>query len=176
MGKVEHDSATPAHGQQVISAVAFMHHYFEGVTKVFMPKRAYSKEFLPGLYEMIGGHIDFGEDIVAGLKREIQEEVGMDSTIGDPFASFTYMNNVKGSHSIEVVYFGQFVGDIDGIVTDPEDHSGYEWFSRDEVVSNKGKICPPEDNADLDDHDVDPEYAAILKGFDLLEGDSLKTS
>ena len=63
MAKISHDSETPAHGQQVISACAFIHHNFDGVEKVFLPKRANTKKFLPGIYELPGGHLDFGEDI-----------------------------------------------------------------------------------------------------------------
>jgi 8-oxo-dGTP pyrophosphatase MutT (NUDIX family) len=81
--KVTHDSETPARGQQVISACAFIHHEFDGVPKVFLPKRADTKKFLPGLYELPGGHIDFGEELVDGLKREIKEELGMTVTVGD---------------------------------------------------------------------------------------------
>src|SRR6266566_5216805 len=74
MPKTSHDSETPAHGQQVITACVFIHHNFDGIEKLFWPKRADTKKFLPGVYELPGGHIDFGEDITAGLKREIQEE------------------------------------------------------------------------------------------------------
>lgn len=103
MVKLLHDSETPAHGQQVISACAFIHHDFGAIKKVFLPRRATTKKFLPGLYELPGGHIDYGEDIVAGLKCEIMEEFGMNIEAGDPFAAFTYVNTVKGSHSIEVI-------------------------------------------------------------------------
>jgi 8-oxo-dGTP diphosphatase len=109
MTKVSHDSATPAPGQQVITACAFIFHDFDGVTKVFLAKRADTKKFLPGLYELPGGHIDFGEDIEDGLNREIEEELGMTVTLGEPYAVFTYANTVKGSHSVEAIYFARFV-------------------------------------------------------------------
>jgi 8-oxo-dGTP pyrophosphatase MutT (NUDIX family) len=85
MNKVSHDSETRAQGQQVISACAFIHHDFDGVKKVFLAKRAATKKFLPGVFELPGGHTDVGEEIVAGLKREIQEEFEMNASIGDPF-------------------------------------------------------------------------------------------
>lgn len=152
-----HDSETPAHGQQVITAVAFIHKNIDGINKVFLAKRAETKKFLPGSWEMPGGHIDYGEDIVDGLKREIMEELSVEATIGEPFAVFTYVNEIKGSHSIEVAYFGQFVGD-EAITLDPADHSEFGWFAEDEVLATR-KDRNPQD---------DPEYQVILKGFQIL--------
>jgi 8-oxo-dGTP pyrophosphatase MutT (NUDIX family) len=176
MTDVSHDSETPANGQQVITAVAFIHHDFDGVTKVFMPKRAATKKFLPNKYELPGGHIDFGENLLFGLQREIREELAMTASIGDPFAAFTYTNDVKGSHSIEVVYFGTFVEDIANITISPEDHSRYDWFSKQEVLAHRAEILPGDEHMSrmmYDEGQPDPEYLAILKGFDLLAGANL---
>jgi len=159
MSKVSHDSETPAQGQQVITACAFIHKTVDGSETVFLPKRADTKKFLPGKYELPGGHIDYGEDIAAGLKREIKEELGIEVRLGDPFAVFTYTNEVKGSHSIETVYFAQVVGDTDAITIDPEDHSSYGWFSEDEAVNLNG-------------NQADEEVAVLKKGFALLRGES----
>lgn len=166
MTKISHDSETPALGQQVITACAFIHQQFDGVEKVFLPKRAETKKFLPGVYEIPGGHIDYGEDPVAGLKREIDEELGMEIAVGDPFYVFTYTNTIKGSHSIEVVYFAHFTADSSTIVLEPEDHSSYGWFAEDEldqVVTH---------NKDVDD----AEFVALRKGFALLRGESVDFS
>jgi 8-oxo-dGTP pyrophosphatase MutT (NUDIX family) len=162
MSKIAHDSEIPAHGQQVITACAFIHRKVNGVNKVFLPKRAATKKFLPSVNELPGGHIDFGEDIAAGLKREIAEEFGMTLTVGDPFFVFTYTNNVKGSHSIEVIYFASFVEDPQNIKLNPEDHSGYDWFAEDELAS------AATENKDLDD----VEFKAMKKGFALLRGEN----
>lgn len=176
MTKTAHDSATPALGQQVITAVAFIHRQNDdGETEVFLPKRAATKAFLPNLYEMIGGHIDFGEDIVDGLKREVMEEIGMEVTVGDPFAVFTYVNAVKGSHSIEVVYFAQFVGNEHNIAINPDDHSGYKWFTRKQVIDHEAEITPPKDDSSTIETG-DPEFQAMLKGFDILAGGSYRTA
>jgi len=162
MTKTQHDSETPAQGQQVITACAFIHYLFDGVEKVFLPKRAVTKKFLPGVHELPGGHIDFGENIEAGLKREILEEFGMNIKLGDPFFVFTYTNNIKGSHSIEVIYFATFVDPIEKIKLDPEDHSEYGWFAESEL----NKII---NNIKGND---DPETKAIAKGFQLIKGTS----
>jgi 8-oxo-dGTP diphosphatase len=151
------DSSTPAHGQQVISACAFIHQSFDGVEKVFLPKRAATKKFLPGVFELPGGHIDFGEDIIVGLKREIMEELGMEISVGDPFAVFTYTNEVKGSHSIEAVYFARFLGSIENITLNSEDHSEYRWVAEAELDGIGNSITPA-------------ELANAKKGFALLRG------
>lgn len=169
MAKVSHDSETPAHGQQVHSACAFIHHDFDGITKVFLPKRADTKKFLPGVYELPGGHIDLYEDLRDGLRREIEEEFGKEVTLGDPFSAFTYENKIKGSHTIEVIYFAKFVGSIANITLNAEDHSEYDWFSEDEVIARRVEIVPTEHVTHT--HEDDPEYLTILKGFKLLRGE-----
>jgi 8-oxo-dGTP diphosphatase len=161
MSKVQHDSETLAEGQQVMSAVAFITAQVDGETKVFLAKRADTKKFLPGIYEMPGGHIDYGEQIADGLAREIMEEFGMRAAIGDVFAAFTYMNPIKKSHTIEVVCFGTFLDPIEGITLEPEDHSTYGWFSLAELpdayTEHKG--------AD------DIEFTIARRGFALLAGE-----
>jgi 8-oxo-dGTP pyrophosphatase MutT (NUDIX family) len=161
--KTSHDSEVLAVGQQVITACAFIHKKFNGVEKVFLPKRAATKKFLPSVYELPGGHIDFGEDIVDGLRREIKEEFGADVSIGDPFASFTYTNDIKGSHSIEVIYFASFTSPIEDIVLNPDDHSEYGWFSEDELE----KVMTENKRGD------DPEIQALNKAFELLNDNPL---
>lgn len=155
-----HDSESPANGQQVITACAFIHHNFDGTEKVFLPRRAHTKKFLPDVYELPGGHIDFGEDIIEGLKREIREEFGKEISVGDPFYVFTYMNDVKAAHAIEVVFFAEFVDSNTEIHLHPEDHSEYGWFAENEIVEKA-----VDDKKEKDD----PEIQAIQKGFVLLK-------
>jgi 8-oxo-dGTP diphosphatase len=159
MNKVSHDSETPAQGQQVITACAFIHRKVDGIDKVLLPKRADTKKFLPGKYEIPGGHIDFAEDIQAGLIREVKEELGVKVKLGDPFAVFTYTNEIKGSHSIEVVYFAQLISSPDDVTIDPDDHSTFGWFTENEAVGLNGDS-------------EDEEVAVIKKGFALLRGES----
>jgi 8-oxo-dGTP diphosphatase len=156
--KKVHDSETSAHGQQVITACAFIYYDFDGVIKVFMPKRADTKKFLPSVHELPGGHIDYGEDIIDGLKREIKEEVDMDIDILDIFDAATYVNEIKGAHAIQVTYFANFVGDITNIVFNPEDHSGYSWVQENEI----DRIVEENKKGE------DMEMLTLRKGFKIL--------
>lgn len=158
-----HDSATPTPGQQVITACAFIHREVDGIQKVFVAKRADTKKFLPGVYELPGGHIDFGENTEDGLVREIQEEFGIEVRLGDPFAVFTYHNEIKGSHSIEVIYFAELVDPDTEIKPNPEDHSTCGWFSEAELPQTFVSEKDTEDD----------EVKSIYKGFALLKGEPL---
>lgn len=163
MTKVQHDSETLKEGQQVITACAFIHHSVDGKEKVFLPKRAETKKFLPGVYELPGGHIDFGEEIETGLKREILEEFGMNINVGDPFYVFTYKNDIKKSHSIEVIYFATFLNQLEEIKINPDDHSEYGWYSEEELDQVVSEIKKADD----------PEIIALKKGFEILRGKGL---
>jgi 8-oxo-dGTP pyrophosphatase MutT (NUDIX family) len=155
MPKTQHDSETAAKGQQVITVCAFIYKKENGEIYLFSPKRAATKKFLPGVYELPGGHIDYGEDLVQGLKREIKEEFNMDIKVGDCFYAFTYLNKVKGSHSVEILFFAQFTSPETQLKLDPEDHSEFKWMSRQDYEKLRG-----EKN--------DPEYKAVIKGFEIL--------
>ena len=164
MAMTSHDSETLAVNQQVMTACAFIHQKFDGVEKVFLPKRSDTKKFLPGVYELPGGHIDFGEEPVSGLRREIDEELGMKVEVGDPFFVFTYTNAIKGSHSFEVIYFAHFINELSNIGLNPEDHSEFAWFAEDELSK------ATTDTKGLDDI----EFRAMRKGFALLKGQPLQ--
>jgi len=160
---VSHDSETPAHGQQIFSVCAFVHHDFDGVKKLFLPRRAATKKFFPDVYELPGGHVDWGETFVDALVREVQEEFGMSLKVGDPYYVFTYDNPVKGSHSVEIIYFASFTDPIDQITLESEDHSEYKWLSEDELPQIYGVGGKDE---------KDPEIKAMKRGFELLNGHS----
>lgn len=157
------DSEAPNKGQQVITACAFIHRYEDNQHQVFLAKRAGSKMFLPNEYELPGGHIDFGEDVKKGLAREVYEELNMKISIGDPFTSFTYLNNVKESQSIEVIYFAKFTSNVKQMRLNDYDHSEANWFSKDEIKDLATKAKPQDDD----------EFLSILMGFELLEGREL---
>jgi 8-oxo-dGTP pyrophosphatase MutT (NUDIX family) len=162
MAQTFNDSETLAEGQQVFTAAAFVIHYFDQVPKVFLPKRAALKKFLPNVFELPGGHINFGEELITGLKREIIEELHKEINVGDPYYVFTYLNEVKKSHSLEVVYFAKFVNSIDDIQLNPADHSEYLWADEKKAI----ELYQEKGEADL-------ELPAIIKGFELLNGQNL---
>ena len=146
--------------QQLVTATALIYREVDNNIQVFMAKRADSKKLLPGVWEIPGGHIEFGEEITEGLVREIMEEFGKTIELGDPFFAFTYTNQTKNSHSIEVIYFAQFSDTNSAITLNPKDHSAYKWFYEDEIRQPGLLKRKPKD----------PEYVGIQKGLAILSG------
>lgn len=135
---------------QKITACAFIHK--DG--KLFVARRASTKTFLPGKYELVGGHVEFNETMVEGLKREVKEELNLEINIGEPFYVFTYTCKNDTEHTIEVDYFASFTNPIQQIELNPSDHSEFHWISPEEVSRFF------EEN--------DEECKAVKRGFEIL--------
>lgn len=135
---------------QKITACAFIHK--DG--KLFAPRRANTKKLFPGKYELPGGHVEFGETMIEGLKREIREEFNLEINIGEPFYVFTYTSKNDTEHTIEVDYLATLMNPDQEIKLKPEDHSEFHWIAE----------------GDMDDFytDDDEERKAVKRGFEIL--------
>ena len=53
-------------------------HVFNSVGELFLQKRAMNKDIQPGKWDTsVGGHVDYGEDVLTALHREVREELGI---------------------------------------------------------------------------------------------------
>lgn len=108
--------------RQLIVTSAFIHK--DG--KLLVAKRAETKRFLPGHFELPGGKVEFGETMEDALRREVKEEIGVDILVAEPFYVFTYViNNLK--HAVEVDYFAELADPSQEILLNENDHSEYHW-------------------------------------------------
>ncbi len=137
---------------QEITACAFI---YNSNKQLLIGKRADNLNFLPGKYELLGGHIEFGETLEDGLKRELKEEMDIDITVEEPFYAFTYLLKNNTKHAVEINYFAKMTDENQAITVDPHEHSGYKWISEDEI----------DQYFDKDDE----ERKAIIKGFEILK-------
>jgi len=122
--------------------------------KIFMARRAATKFAFPDEFEIVGGHLDPGETLQDGLKREIKEEIGVDIEVGELVDAFTYTS--ENTFKVELCYICTLVDPTMEPVLQPADHSEALWISEDEI----GKLQKD-----------DPEVVLIRKAFKLINGD-----
>ena len=133
---------------QAITVCAVLHK--DG--KIFTARRALTKAFLPGKFELPGGHVEHGETLEEALKREFMEEFSMPIRVGHPIYAFTYLRGDK--HVVEIDYLAELEDPKQPIVLHAEDHLESRWMTETEFEALWDK--------------EDAEYAAIKRGFALL--------
>ncbi len=114
---------------QKITAVAFIYNN----DKILVAKRSMESDFMPGIFELPGGHIEEDETIEAGLAREIKEEIGLALSVHNPFYVFTYNNSDNSKQTAEIAYFCTLATQDQQIVLDAAEQSEAVWISAEEV-------------------------------------------
>ena len=122
--------------------------------KIFIAKRAKTKKTFPDRYELVGGHIDVGEQPGAALVRDIKEEIGINVTVGEPVGAFTYES--EDQFKIEIAYLC-YPTDSTEPTLNPVDHSESYWIRRDEIDKFEKE---------------DEETELLRKAFIIIEGDN----
>lgn len=81
-------------------------------------------------WDIVGGRIDPGTDLLTNLKREIKEETGQELASDPKLIAAQDILRVPGKHVVRLTY----VGEIDGKITiEPKEHDDYQWFTLDEI-------------------------------------------
>lgn len=102
--------------------------------KVLLVRRV-PNDFLGGHYELAGGGVDEGEDILTGLYRECQEELGVKITkIKDVLDGFDFF--AKNGAKVRQINFHVDIEDIP-ITLSPLEHDDIMWVTRDEYPHKK---------------------------------------
>ena len=78
-----------------------------------------------GRWEFPGGKVDFGEDLQLCLKREIEEEIGIDIQVGEPFG---YSSHVYGGGIKHVVLLGFHCKYLSGDIQ-KKDIADFKWLT-----------------------------------------------
>lgn len=141
---------------QAIVACAIIHLKVDNEVKILLTKRSLTSNFLPGSYELPGGHIEYGEDLPTGLARELKEELNLLVKIGDIFSALTYSHNDK--HTVELVYFATPISDISEIKIQEDEIAESRWIIEDEIDT----IVSANKNSN------DPEILILKKAFKKL--------
>lgn len=111
----------------------------EDKTKVLLAKRAGEADY-DGVYSFIGGKMETtDESIIAGMKREKNEEIGENTTVKVlPNETYNFLFRKKDGNSMILPHIaGIFVA---GEITLSDEYSDYKWVRLDELESFEPKI------------------------------------
>lgn len=100
--------------------------------RVFVHRRGRQRAFLPNCWDIVGGHVDPGEDLLTALSREVEEETGW-TVRGEP----QLMQVEDWEWRDERVREFDFYVDVDGDLERPRlevpQHVEFRWIGPDET-------------------------------------------
>jgi 8-oxo-dGTP diphosphatase len=115
---------------QQVSVAAVMTH----AGRILAVRRSQKEAFLPGVFELPGGKVEFGEQPDVAIEREVLEETGVRASIRRILTARSYLSKSGTQHNIEIIYI------VTPLVDEPtirlsDAHDEYLWIGPPEVKS-----------------------------------------
>ena len=120
-------------GSKLLHPVVHLH-VFNSKGELFLQKRPEWKKIQPGKWDTaVGGHVDLGESVEIALKRETQEEIGIEDFTPEQLTHYVF----ESSCEKELVFVFKTV--YDGVVSPSSELDGGRFWSIEEIKENMGK-------------------------------------
>src|ERR1041385_2920752 len=118
-------------GRFMVAVGALIEHNSSG--KILLLKRAETEDYLPGIWEDMGGRIKQFEEPEEALRREVREETGLEIEILKPLAVFHdyYGERTAENEMLLITYWCKTESDH---ITLSDEHSEYKWVSGEEAL------------------------------------------
>jgi len=98
--------------------------------KMLLLRRSLQDDIDPGVWEGVGGKIEFGETMQEALRREVKEEAGLSVQVGDLLYATTFFTNP--TRQIFLLTYA-CTADSSEVILSGE-HMDYCWAGREEVM------------------------------------------
>ena len=108
-------------------------HLFNTRGELYLQHRPAWKDIQPDRWDTaVGGHVDWGEDTLTALRREVLEELGMAITEAEHLTDYVF----ESPRERELVHAFRLTSDVPPYPTAELD--GGRFFSRDEILQRMG--------------------------------------
>ena len=128
-------------------------HVFNSQGELYLQKRAPDKDIQPGKWDTsVGGHVDYGEEIVVALLREVREELGMTDFKPIFLQRYKFVSDREAElvHSYYTIYDGD-------VQPDPVEISEGRFWKITDIENNLGKnVFTP---------NFESEYTKVIKSL-----------
>lgn len=103
--------------------------------EILLQKRSLTKKKNPGMWAKTGGHVEYGEDVISAIKREVYEEIGLN------IKTYEFINLNKYDTEKEKYFaYGYIVFTdlkIDDFILQKEEVDSIKYFTIEELINNK---------------------------------------
>lgn len=150
------ESAAADHRQMVVGALIA-----DAAGLIYVQKRSETRGLFPGAWDIVGGHVEAGETVLAALAREVKEETGWSLTSRGAVVEVIDWE-AGGVKRREVDMLVTVDGDLGNPLVEAGKHSEGRWLALSEV----GLLLESRSPTDVWVHTV------VVRAFGLLSGRS----
>ncbi|MEV4197410.1 NUDIX domain-containing protein [Micromonospora globbae] len=102
--------------------------------RLFFQRRSPDRRLFPNCWDVVGGHLEPGEDVEAALRREVTEETGWTlSRLLAPVGEYRYVGD-DGLERVESDWLVQVEGDLDRPRLEAGKHTEYRWLAEEDLA------------------------------------------
>jgi len=129
--------------------------------RIFVQQRTMTRRLFPGCWDLVGGHVEDGEDAISALTREIREETGWTlRTIVHEISAKPWSDGPN--HYEERQFIVEVDGNLESPVLEAGKVSGWMWVERANIERLK-ENRKPEDQL---------IYRSVREALEVLQGRS----
>ena len=100
--------------------------------KYLIVHRSKQNDYMPGKWDLPGGTVEFGEDPIFALEREIGEEVSLKVRNPQLSSIFSFISK-PARHQLQIIYKCDYLGGQ--VELNPEEHDDFKWVTAKEMES-----------------------------------------